>query len=248
MNGQQLVFFGGGDGFCYAFGAQPVKEGDTSYLKKVWWYDCNPPEHKVDEAGKPYKYPDARGPSEINATPVFYKNRVYVAVGQDPEHGEGIGNLTCIDATQTGDVTKTAKIWSYDKIHRSISTVSISPDGLLFVGDFLRLRSCCSDAEDRQQLYWTHDMKAHIWGSTLVADGKVYVGDEDGDLVVMAASKEKKVLSTTNLGDAVYSTPIVANGVLYVGTQTHLYALYDQSKNPGLSDQPNKIDLNLKKP
>ena len=49
---------------------------------------------------------------------MFYKNRVYVAVGQDPEHGEGIGNLTCIDATKTGDVTKTAKLWSYDKIHR----------------------------------------------------------------------------------------------------------------------------------
>ncbi len=43
---------------------------------------------------------------------MFYKNRIYVAVGQDPEHGEGVGNLTCIDATKTGDVTKTAKIWS----------------------------------------------------------------------------------------------------------------------------------------
>ena len=246
VNGEQLVFFGGGDGFCYAFDAQPVKEGDTSYLKKVWWYDCNPPEHKVDETGKPYKYPNAKGPSEINATPVFYKNRIYVPVGQDPEHGEGIGNLSCIDATKTGDVTKTAKIWSYDKIHRSISTVSISPDGLLFVGDFSGFVHCL-DAETGK-LYWTHDMKAHMWGSTLVADGKVYVGDEDGDFVVLAASKEKKIISTTNLGSAIYSTPIVANGIIYVGTQTHLYAFYDQSKIPGLSDQPNKIDLNLKKP
>ena len=37
--------------------------------------------------------PAAEGPSEINATPVFYKNRVYVAIGQDPEHGEGVGRL-----------------------------------------------------------------------------------------------------------------------------------------------------------
>ena len=37
--------------------------------------------------------PAPDGPSEINATPVFYKNRVYVAVGQDPEHGEGVGDL-----------------------------------------------------------------------------------------------------------------------------------------------------------
>ena len=72
-------------------------------------------------------------------------------------------------------------------------------------------------------------MKAHIWGSTLVADGKVYLGDEDGDFMVFAASKEKKLISTTNLGAAVYSTPVVANGVLYVVSQSHLYAFYDES-------------------
>jgi outer membrane protein assembly factor BamB len=246
VNGRQLVFFGGGDGFCYAFDAKPVKEGDTSYLKTVWKYDCNPPEHKVDKNGKPYKYPNADGPSEINATPVFWKNRVYVPVGQDPEHGEGIGNLTCIDATKTGDITQTGKIWSYDKIHRSISTVSISPDGLLFVGDFSGFVHCL-DAETGK-LYWTHDMKAHMWGSTLVADGKVYVGDEDGDFIVFAASKEKKIISTTNMGAAIYSTPVVANGVIYVGTQTHLYALYDADKNASNQDAAPKIDINLKKP
>lgn len=242
VNGKPLVFFGGGDGLCYALDAKPTKEGDSSYLKKVWWFDCNPPEHKQDKNGVPYKYPIADGPSEINATPVFYKNRIYVAVGQDPEHGEGVGNLTCIDATKTGDVTKTAKIWSYDKIHRSISTVSIDPaTGLLFVADFSGFVHCL-DAETGQ-LYWTHDMKAHIWGSTLVADGKVYVGDEDGSFLVLAAAKEKKVISETDLGVAVYSTPVVANGVIYVGSNTHLFALSDESKAAALKDAPPKIDL-----
>ena len=46
VNGKQLIFFGGGEGFCYAFDAKPVKAGDTSFLKTVWTYDCNPPEHK----------------------------------------------------------------------------------------------------------------------------------------------------------------------------------------------------------
>ncbi len=216
VKGRQLIFYGGGNGVCYAFDPMPVKEGDSSFLKKVWWFDCNPPERKK------YKYPDAKGPSEINATPVFWKDRVYTAVGQDPEHGEGVGILTCIDATQTGDVTQTAKVWSYDKIARSLSTVSITPEGLLFVGDFSGYLHCL-DAQTGKP-YWTHDLKAHIWGSTLVADGKVYIGDEDGDLAVFAASKEKKLLSLTNLGAPVYSTPVVANGVLYVSSNTHLFA------------------------
>ena len=68
------------------------------------------------------------------------------------------------------------------------ATPSITPDGLLFVGDFSGFLYCF-DA-DTGKLYWTHDMKAHMWGSTLVADGKLYVGDEDGDFVVLAATKD----------------------------------------------------------
>ncbi len=228
VNGKDLVFFGGGDGLCYAFDSTPVKEGDSSFLKKTWWFDCNPPEYKLKD-GKPIKYPAADGPSEINSTPVFYKNRVYVATGQDPEHGEGIGMLVCIDATKTGDITKTGALWKYDKIHRSISTVSIDPEsGLLFIGDFSGFVHCL-DAETGK-VYWVHDMKAHMWGSTLVADGKVYVGDEDGDVVVLAVSKEKKILSEVNLGAPVYSTPVVANGVIYIASNHHLFAFHDSAK------------------
>ncbi|HUR45061.1 MAG TPA: PQQ-binding-like beta-propeller repeat protein, partial [Candidatus Saccharimonadales bacterium] len=175
VNGKQLIFFGGGDGLCYAFDAKPVKEGDTSYLKTVWKFDCNPPEYKKA------KYPDANGPSEVIATPVFYKDRIYVSIGQDPEHGEGIGRIVCLDAKKTGDITQSGLIWENRDIHRTMASVSIDPsNGLLFVNDFSGFVHCM-DAETGK-VYWTHDMKAHMWGSTLVADGKVYVGDEDGDL------------------------------------------------------------------
>jgi outer membrane protein assembly factor BamB len=258
VNGKTLIFFGGGDGVCYAFDAQPQKgdgspivpvipgppinrseDKDTMYLKKVWWYDCNPAERRAND--ELHKYPAPDSASEVNATPVFWKNRIYVAVGQDPEHGEGVGMLNCIDATRTGDITKTAKIWSYDKIHRSLSTVSISPDGLLFIGDFSGFVHCL-DAETGK-VYWVHDMKAHMWGSTLVADGKVYCGDEDGDFVVFAASKEEKVLSQTNLGAPIYSTPIVANGVLYVHSNTHLFAFYDSQRKRMASDEKPKLQI-----
>ncbi len=230
VNGKDQVYFGGGDGILYAFDPTPVKDGDSSFIKKVWWFDAVPEEYKHDKDGKVIKYPAAEGPSEINATPVFYKDRVYVAIGQDPEHGEGVGRLVCVDATKTGDITKTGLIWDYKGIHRSISTVSIDPEtGLLFVGDFSGFVHCL-DAETGK-LYWTHDMQAHMWGSTMVADGKVFCGDEDGDFVALADSKEKKVLHEVNMGAPVYSTPIIANGTLFVGTQTHLYAIAGDTKS-----------------
>lgn len=246
VNGKKQIVFGGGDGWCYSFDAKPENPGEEGVLKTVWKFDCNPPEYKKDKEGKLIKYPDSQGPSEINSTPVFWKNRIYVATGQDPEHGEGIGILTCIDATKTGDVTKSAKIWEYRGIHRSISTVSIDPEtGLLFVGDFSGFVHCL-DAESGK-VQWTHDMKAHMWGSTYVADGKVYVGDEDGDFVVLAATKEKKVISETNVGAAVYGTPIVANGAVYLQSNTHLFAFADPTKQSGLKDEPKKVDIQLKK-
>ena len=239
VNGQGQLFFGGGDGWCYAFNPKPVydKDEDLDFLNKVWWYDANPPEYKKDKDGKEIKYPAAEGPSEINATPVFYNGRVYIATGQDPEHGEGVGQLVCLDPTKTGDITKSGTIWSYKGIKRTISTVSIDPtNGLLFIGDFSGFVHCL-DA-DTGKVYWVYDMKAHMWGSTLAADGKVYVGDEDGDFVVLASDKKMKVLSETYFPAPIYSTPVVANGVLYVATQSHIYALYDEGRAKSATDQP----------
>ena len=64
----------------------------------------------------------------------------------------------------------------------------------------------------------------------MVVDGKVYIGDEDGDVAVLASAKEKKVLNEVNAGAPVYSTPVVANGTLYLATQTHLFAIAEGAK------------------
>jgi hypothetical protein len=54
-----------------------------------------------------------------------------------------------------------------------------------------------------------------------------------------------KVLSQINLGAPVYSTPIVANGVLYVHSNTHLFAFCNRDQKPFLSDQKPAMNLDL---
>ena len=51
------------------------------------------------------------------------------------------------------------------------------------------------------------------------------MGKEDGDLLIFKSGKEKKLLSQTNMGAPIFATPIVANGVLYISTNTHLFAI-----------------------
>ena len=68
-------------------------------------------------------------------------------------------------------------------------------------------------------------MMAPVWGSPLVADGKVYLGDQDGDVAVFKAGTEMKKISEIDMGNSVYSTPVPANGVLYIMTHSELYAI-----------------------
>jgi outer membrane protein assembly factor BamB len=68
-------------------------------------------------------------------------------------------------------------------------------------------------------------MLAPVWGSPLAADGKVYLGDQDGDVAVFKAAPEMKKIAEIDMGDSIYSTPVPANGVLYIMTRSQLYAI-----------------------
>jgi len=155
------------------------------------------------------------GESEIIGTPVFHNNRIYVAIGRDPEHGRGRGALHCIDATKTGDITQTGRVWTYQGLDRTLSTVSIA-DGLLYLCD-VGGRLHCVDVEKGQNC-WIYETGSAVWGSTLVADGKVYMPTPKG-LIVLAAGKGKKVVSQINVGATIYATPVAANGTLYIASR-----------------------------
>jgi outer membrane protein assembly factor BamB len=226
IKAKPLVVFGGPDGFCYAFEPKPQTIEGIEALKEVWRYDGNPKHYRFKSDGKPIKYARPDGPSEFISSPVLYKDRVYAAIGQDPEHGEGLGRLSCIDASKTGDITDGGAIWTFDAINRSISTPAIVDD-LVFIADFSGFVYCL-DA-NTGELYWKQDTLSHIWASPLVADGKLYIGNEDGDMTILAADKGKDkkptVINTIHFGDAIYSSAVTANGVIYIATMTNLYAV-----------------------
>ena len=130
--------------------------------------------------------------------------------------------MYCIDATKRGDITQTGLVWHFDKIRRSISTPAIK-DGLVYQADFSGFLHCL-DAKTGQE-YWNHDLFAAVWGSPVLIDGKIYLGDEDGDVVIMQEGKTKKVLAEINMGSSVYSSAVPANGALYISNRNQLYAL-----------------------
>jgi outer membrane protein assembly factor BamB len=259
LGGVPQVIFGGGDGWVYAFDAR----GEDGAAKLLWEFDCNPKTSKYSLGGRADR-------NHIIGTPVVHDGLVYIGVGEDPEHGEGVGHLWCIDPTKRGDVSSelavsladpetplprrriqavieeegevarpnpnSAAVWHYpgfdadgngklsfeETMHRTCGTVAIK-DGLLFVADFSGLFHCL-DLKTGKPL-WTHDMLAASWGSPLIADGKVYIGDEDGDISVFRLSREKDLLAEINMGNSVYSTPIAVGDTLYIANKSHLFAI-----------------------
>lgn len=203
VNGVPQVVFPGGDGWLYGFHA---RTGD-----RLWRFDMNPT--------------DAIWPKTRNygvSTPVFSGGRVFMAAGQDPDHPNGVGHMYAIDPAGRGDITQSGRVWQYDDIRRSMSTAAVA-DGLVYIAD-LQGNLHCLDAATGKAL-WVYDTMAPVWGSPLVADGKVYLGDQDGDVAVLAAGPVLKRMTDIDMGASVYSTPVPANGVLYVMTSSRLYAI-----------------------
>ncbi len=248
VNGKAQVIFPGGD--CVIYGLEP----ETG--KMIWKCDCN---------AMPKKKGDREMDNYIISTPVVVGARLYVGLGVYPDHHHATrySHFVCLDVSKTGDVSpksydakdpanqKSALVWAFGgpinpppakgrqvNFGRTIGTAAVH-EGLVYITEEMGYLHCL-DAKTGQR-YWEHDFKASIWGSPYYVDGKVYVGTQDGDVVIFAHGKECKYLldgkpheatpanykrlPSASMDDNGVSTPMVFGGVLYIMTTSKLYAI-----------------------
>ncbi len=272
FDGVPQVIFAGGDGWLRSF----APEGDgQGHAKLLWEFDCNPKTSFYTVSSKATR-------NHLIGTPVIYQGKIYIAVGEDPEHDEGIGHLWCIDPTKRGDVSaelafsasdrskplphrrlqavveengeiavpnpNSAAVWHYSEfdqngngkiefeetMHRTVGSATIKDD-ILYIADFSGLFHCL-DAKTGKP-YWTFDLMSQTWGSPLVVDGKVFIGDDDGNVSIFRHSSDPAVAmkeangeqqpyyGKVNMGSSVLSTPVVADNVLYIASKRALFAI-----------------------
>jgi outer membrane protein assembly factor BamB len=143
-----------------------------------------------------------------------------------------------------------AAVWHYigedpkefeQSMHRTCGTAAIK-DGLLVIADFSGLVHCL-DAKTGYA-YWTHDMLAASWSSPLIVEGKIYVADEDGEITIFKLGKEKDIIAEIDMESAVYTTPIVANNVLFIANRNTLFAIQEgaSSKPQAARTRPQSAD------
>ncbi len=357
FDGVPQVIFPGGDGWLYSFHAERWNDDGTPIL--LWKFDGNPKDSLWKLGGSGTR-------NNMVAVPVVDDGLVYVAMGQDPEHGDGSGHLWCIDPTRRGDISpelvvdksgnvlphrrhqafnawgqgvavgkgadlagqlneghiadglrialqqqgielptdvevatldesrdwlvksqatkeqprwklslrrsrvqqaavltvsrrtseavipnpNSSVVWHFsqhdmngdgeidrwnEQFHRTISSPTIK-NGLLIIPDFSGFVFCL-DAKTGKP-YWAADLLAQCWGSPLIVEDNVYVGDEDGDVAILKLSpnpadsvgwnQEYKMFEPLReivMPTSIYSTPVVANNTMYLSTKNMLYAI-----------------------
>ena len=221
----------------------PLQSPAPAPLKKIFQFDFDPAAPKSEV----HKFNSNRreSPSNIYGMPVVHRDRLYVAGGGDIWWGKNEAWLKCIDVntlTQPASSLSTSEgeragvrglVWSYPLEKHVMSTAAVTDD-LVFIADCGRTFHCV-DTKTGKPL-WTHEVKGEVWASPYVADGKVYLGTRSGSFYIFAANREKQVLSTFELGDAISATTTAANGVLYVATARNLFAV-----QKGASESTNRL-------
>lgn len=205
VNGRIQVLFGGGDGWLRAY--------DATSGREIWRFDGNP----KDARWRPR--PGVFSRNSIVASPVYEGGRVFLAMGQDPSHGDGPSLLHAISPNGQGDVTDSRRHWTCREVGRVVGT-PIVKDGLLYVGD-LGGKIHCLDAATGAHL-WEHETSGAIWGCLLLVGDRLYVGNVDGVVTVLRAGRVKQLVTRIEMDAPLYSRPALAGNALYVATARRL--------------------------
>lgn len=213
INGQRLLIEGNADGWVNAIKARTGE--------KVWGF-------QLTKGG-------------INITVAVDGDMVYASHSEENVDTPGVmGRLVAIDATGTGDVTKTHERWRVDELGSGFSS-PLAHDGVLYTVDN-SANLFAFDAKTGRQL-WKHKLGTVGKGSPVWADGKLYVTELNGRFYILKAGRdgvETLDMDELTVADAtegpagryaeLYGSPAIAYGRIYLATEGGLYCLGDKSK------------------
>lgn len=243
------VIFPGGDGLLRGF--------DPKSGKLLWSFDGDPRRKEGEVGGGP----DSR--NDFLGTPVVVDGRVYIGTGQDPEHTTGPADFWCLDLRKIVDGKPTV-VWNFGSqkmppfavrefaFGRTMSTACVVGN-VLYVAELAGFLHCL-DAKTGN-VYWTCDTQASHWGSPYYADGKIFLGNDSGEMFVFehrdnppqiggfdiqaptrmeakvirksrqAEIERQMLLAKIDVDVPIRTTVSVTGNVLYLPTEKTLYAI-----------------------
>lgn len=164
--------------------------------------------------------PDNNPFYRIVASPVVAGGMIYAPTRVKP--------LLAIKAGGRGDITQSHRVWSFQNGPDVPTPVT---DGKYFYSVTDSGVMYCLDARTGQEIYGQQRIKAGTYSSSpVLADGKIYITNEDGLTTVVRAGPKFEVLAENNLADYCLSSPAISDGQIFIRTTGFLYCIGKRSK------------------
>ena len=217
------VLFAGGDGWLYSFRADRWNAGKPELL---WKFDGNPKDSKYLLGGRATR-------CQIVSTPMIHDGRVYLAMGDDPEHGEGPGHLWCIDPTKRGDVSSElvvdnkGNVLPHQRIHALAPIGDVVPLAIPNPNSAAVWHYVGSDQNGTGTLEFEEIMHRSI-SSPVIKDNILFAVDFSG-IVHCLHPKTGKVHWTHDLLDFSWGVPLIVDGHLYCGGENGDIRIFELS-------------------
>lgn len=246
VNGKPQVIFPGGDCVLYSF------EPDSGKL--LWKFNCSIASEaaaakKIDKTPsyivatpvvheeKLYigtgVYPGHHDPAKVGhfwcidlvkATANAAKNKDLdvspVKENLDPKAAE---NKDSALAWHYGGKLKDPPKFGRSVVFGGTASTAAVQGGLVYISEeagFLH----CLDASTGQK-YWEHDLLTSVSASPFWVDNKVFMGTDDGEVLIFEHGKQKNLLATVEMDRGIQSPPVIANGTLFVVDAMKVYAI-----------------------
>jgi outer membrane protein assembly factor BamB len=151
----------------------------------------------------------------IVASPIVVGDMVFAPSRERP--------ILAIRAGGRGDVTRSHVVWSFNSGPDVPTPVTdgqyfyvVRDNGVMF----------CLEAKTGKTIYGpTRLPSATYSGSPVLADGKIYVTNEDGVTAVVRAGPKFELLARNDFGEYTLSSPAVSDGQIFIRTESALYAV-----------------------
>ena len=187
-------------------GGDVVTGHDPSTGEELWRADGLNPNHE--------------GNYRIVASAVVHDDVIYAPSRERP--------MLALKAGGRGDVSRTHMLWSFMS-GPDVPTPVTDGTYLYVIND--RGIMCCLDAKTGKAVYERQRLRPGTYSaSPVLADGKIYITNEDGVTSVVKAGPEFAVLAENDFGEYVLSSPAVSDGQIFIRTDKALYAIGERTR------------------
>ena len=235
FDGSRQVIFGGGDGWLYSFDPHGDGKGGS---KLLWKFDGNPKTSRYFLTGRSTR-------NHIIAFPAIYDGLVYLVMGEDPEHGEGVGHLWCIDPTKRIDGSDVSAELAVDQAgqvipHRRLQAVDLAkgekalPNPKSAVVWHYSYQDQDGDGTIKFEEQFHRSMSIPV-----IKDDVLYVADFSG-LFHCLNAKTGKVYWTYDQLAACWGSALLVDGKVYICDEDGDVTVFRHSADPRIAMKPVK--------